>query len=206
MGATWRHSPAAVIVTSAGRATAPSAAGARRARSDGLLDHLHPVGLDRARTGRLLPRPAHADLRRRGSASAVRARRIYALQHPHIGRLGLIGALGYAYSYVAFTATVVYSFVEHTPDWVALTQRLGTWFLVHGAIMVVAGLCFGLAVVRAGVLPRWTAFTLMAGVCLVAVTVKSMPYGSAADRQPLSRPAPAARSGSSSARGPSPTG
>ena len=96
---------------------------------------------------------------------------IYALQRPHIGRLGLIGALGYAYSYVAFTATVVYSFVEHTPDWVALTQRLDTWFLVHGAIMVVAGLCFGLAVVRAGVLPRWTAYMLMTGVCLVAVTV-----------------------------------
>jgi hypothetical protein len=95
---------------------------------------------------------------------------IYALQRPHIGRLGLIGAVGYAYSYVAFTATVVYSFVEHTPDWVALTQRLGPWFLVHGAIMVVAGLCFGLAVVRAAVLPRWTGYTLMAGVCLVAAT------------------------------------
>jgi hypothetical protein len=81
---------------------------------------------------------------------------IYALQRPHIGRLGLVGAIGYAYSYVAFTATVVYSFVEHTPDWVALTRRLGRWFLVHGAIMVAAGLCFGLAVVRAGILPRWT--------------------------------------------------
>jgi len=37
--------------------------------------------------------------------------------------------------------------------------------------MVMAGLCFGLAVLRAGVLPRWTAYTLMTGVCLVAVTV-----------------------------------
>jgi hypothetical protein len=95
---------------------------------------------------------------------------IYAVQRPHIGWLGLLGALGYAYSYVAFTATVVYSFVEHTSDWPVLTQRLGPWFLVHGAVMVVAGLCFGLAVTRAGVLPRWTGYTLMAGVCLVAVT------------------------------------
>ena len=95
---------------------------------------------------------------------------LYALQRPQIGGLGLIGALGYAYSYVAFTATVVYSFVEHTPDWVALTARLGPWFLVHGAVMVVAGLCFGLAVVHAGVLPRWTGYTLMAGVCLFAAT------------------------------------
>ena len=82
----------------------------------------------------------------------------------------MVGALGYAYSYVAFTATVVYSFVEQTPDWVALTRRLGPWFLVHGAIMVAAGLCLGLAVVRAGVLPRWTGHALMIGVTLVAVT------------------------------------
>jgi len=95
---------------------------------------------------------------------------IYAVQRPRIGSLGMVGALGYAYSYVAFTATVVYSFVEQTPDWVALTRRLGPWFLVHGAIMVAAGLCLGLAVVRAGVLPRWTGHALMIGVTLVAVT------------------------------------
>jgi hypothetical protein len=95
---------------------------------------------------------------------------LYAVQRPSIGGLGLVGAIGYAYSYVAFTATVVYSYVEHVPDWVALTRRLGSWFLVHGAVMVVAGVCFGLAVVRAGILPRWTGYALIAGVCLVAVT------------------------------------
>lgn len=36
--------------------------------------------------------------------------------------------------------------------------------------MVIAGLAFGLAVVRAGVLPRWTGFVLMNGVVLVAVS------------------------------------
>lgn len=39
-------------------------------------------------------------------------------------------------------------------------------------IMVVAGIGFGLAVLRAGVFPRWTGYTLMAGVCLVAATVE----------------------------------
>ena len=95
---------------------------------------------------------------------------LYALQRPGIGWLGLIGAVGYAYSYVAFTATVVYSSVERIPDWADLTRRLGPWFLVHGAIMVVAGLCFGLAVARAGALPPWTGYTLVVGVCLVAAT------------------------------------
>jgi len=34
---------------------------------------------------------------------------LYAVQRPRIGRLGLFGALAYAYSYVFFTATVVYA-------------------------------------------------------------------------------------------------
>jgi Ca2+/Na+ antiporter len=36
--------------------------------------------------------------------------------------------------------------------------------------MVVAGGCFGLAVTRAGVFPRWTGYALVAGVVLVAAT------------------------------------
>jgi hypothetical protein len=38
---------------------------------------------------------------------------------------------------------------------------------VHGLIMLAGGLAFGLAVARAGVLPRWTGIALMAGVILV---------------------------------------
>jgi hypothetical protein len=32
---------------------------------------------------------------------------LYAVQRPHIGRLGLLGAVGYAYAYVFFTGTVL---------------------------------------------------------------------------------------------------
>ena len=41
---------------------------------------------------------------------------------------------------------------------------------VHGAIMVIAGIAFGAAVMRARVLPRWTGIALMAGVVPVAAT------------------------------------
>jgi hypothetical protein len=41
---------------------------------------------------------------------------------------------------------------------------------IHGVLMVISGLAFGLAVVRAGVLPRWTGLTLMAGVVFIAVS------------------------------------
>jgi len=39
---------------------------------------------------------------------------------------------------------------------------------IHGALLLVAGLSFGYAVVRARVLPRWTGIALMAGVVLVS--------------------------------------
>ncbi|MDF3050234.1 MAG: conserved rane protein of unknown function [Pseudonocardia sp.] len=67
---------------------------------------------------------------------------LFAVQRPRIGRLGLVGAVGYAYAYIAFTATVVYSLVENVDDWAVLTQQLAPWFVVHGAIMVAAGMCF----------------------------------------------------------------
>jgi hypothetical protein len=101
---------------------------------------------------------------------------LYIVQRPQIGRLGRIGALAYAYSYVFFTGTVVYALVNATPDYKALTNDLGASMTIHGAIMVLAGLAFGCAVIRAGVLPRWTAIALMAGVVLVAIS-QGMPEG-----------------------------
>jgi hypothetical protein len=93
---------------------------------------------------------------------------LYAVQRPRIGRLGFLGAIAYAYSYVFFTSTVVYALISGTPDYKALVKVFGAWMTVHGVILLVGGLAFGLAVVRAGVLPRWTGVCLMAGVVLVA--------------------------------------
>jgi hypothetical protein len=92
---------------------------------------------------------------------------LYAVQRPRIGRLGFAGAVAYAYSYVFFTSTVVYALIAGTPDYKALVTVFGAWMTVHGLIMLAGGLAFGLAVVRAGVLPRWTGVCLMAGVVLV---------------------------------------
>jgi len=99
-----------------------------------------------------------------------------AAQRPRLGRLGVFAAVGYAYSYVVFTGTVVYALVNGTKNYETLTERLGVVMTVHGAVMVVAGLGFGYAVLRARALPAWTAFALMAGVVLVAVT-QTMPEG-----------------------------
>jgi hypothetical protein len=94
---------------------------------------------------------------------------LYAVQWPNMGRLGLFGAVAYAYAFVFFSGTVLIAFVDDTLNWAALVERMGLAITIHGAVMVVAGFAFGLAVVRAGVLPRWTGEMLMLGVVLVAV-------------------------------------
>jgi hypothetical protein len=93
---------------------------------------------------------------------------LYAVQRPHIDRRGLFGAAAYAYSYVFFTSTVVYALVTHTADYQGVTKAFGAWMIVHGLIMLIGGVAFGLAVVRARVLPRWTGLCLAVGVVLVA--------------------------------------
>jgi hypothetical protein len=97
-------------------------------------------------------------------------------QRPHLGRLGVLAAAGYAYSYVVFTGTVVYALMNGTKDYQTLTDELGPMMTVHGAVMVVCGLGFGIAVLRARTLPAWTALVVMVGVVLVAGT-QSMPEG-----------------------------
>jgi hypothetical protein len=87
-----------------------------------------------------------------------------------LGRLGLLSAVAYAYSYVVFAWTVVYAMVNHTKDYKTLNDHLGTLMLAHGAIMVLAGLGFGYTMLRTGLLPAWTGLSLMVGVVLVAAT------------------------------------
>jgi hypothetical protein len=70
----------------------------------------------------------------------------------------------------------VYALVNGTTTYEMLNDQLGWVMTVHGSVMVLAGLGFGYAVIRARTLPAWTALALMAGVVLVALT-QSMPEG-----------------------------
>jgi hypothetical protein len=101
---------------------------------------------------------------------------LYAAQRPHIGRLGGISAVAYAYSFVFFTGTVIYALIERIGDYYTLSDDLQPWMTIHGAIMVLAGLCFGFAVIVARVVPRWTGTALMVGVVLVALS-QNLPAG-----------------------------
>jgi hypothetical protein len=91
------------------------------------------------------------------------------LYGPRLGRVGQVCAWSYSYSYVVFTGTVVYALAHHTKDYTTLNEQLGAVMLLHGAVMVLAGLGFGFTVVRRRLLPTWTGLSLMLGVVLVAV-------------------------------------
>lgn len=91
-----------------------------------------------------------------------------AVQVDRLGRVGILGAFTYAYAFVFFTATVMWALVAHTPSWEALNDDFGWWVTVHGAVMVIGGIAFGVATARAGVFPAWTGYALTLGVVLVA--------------------------------------
>lgn len=94
---------------------------------------------------------------------------IYAVQRPRIQWFGLVGAVGYAYAFVFFAGTVVYALVDDVSDWDALKDQMGAWITVPSVLMVASGLVFGYAVIRAGVLPRWTGALLIVGVILMVI-------------------------------------
>jgi hypothetical protein len=79
-----------------------------------------------------------------------------------------LGAVAYAYSFVFFTSTVVWAIVARTASWERLNDDFSWWMTVHGAVMVVGGIGFGVGIARTGVLPAWTGWALAVGVVLVA--------------------------------------
>lgn len=103
---------------------------------------------------------------------------LYLVLGAEIGRLGRLAAGVYAYAYVFFTGTVIYALVDGTRDYDALSRDLQPWMLLHGALMVFAGLGLGAALIRSAAVPRWTGSVLMVGVVLVAAT-QGWPDGAA---------------------------
>ncbi|MEM0912936.1 MAG: hypothetical protein AAGJ37_18320 [Pseudomonadota bacterium] len=91
---------------------------------------------------------------------------LYAVQRPNIGLLGLVGALLYGASFVYFAHTTLYAITENIADYESLWERLGTTYTVHGIMMTLGGMAFGIATYRAKVFPRWTAAMFLAGIAL----------------------------------------
>jgi len=94
---------------------------------------------------------------------------LYAAQRPAIAAWGLSGALVYGFAFVYFSHTTLYALATRAATYQDLWRVLGVTYTVHGGLMVVGGTVFGVATLRANVLPRWTAIVFLAGLALNAV-------------------------------------
>ena len=91
---------------------------------------------------------------------------LYAFQRPRSGWMSLAGAIAYGTSFIFFAGTTLYALVAQTRDYSTLVEELGSIYTFFGGLMVVGGILFGIAVIEAKVLPRWTGWLLMFGVSL----------------------------------------
>lgn len=77
---------------------------------------------------------------------------LYAVQRPKIGWLGLTGAIIYGIAFIYFIHTTLLALEESFPNYEMLWHRLGTVYTFHGGLMIVGGLMFGFASLKAGIL------------------------------------------------------
>jgi hypothetical protein len=91
---------------------------------------------------------------------------LYALQRPRVGWIGLLGSVLYAVAFIYFAHTTLYAIEESIPDYEALWSRLGRVYTFHGGLMVVGGVLFALAALRAKVLWRGAVGLFLIGIVL----------------------------------------
>lgn len=91
---------------------------------------------------------------------------LYAFQCSSSGWMSLTGAIAYGTSFIFFSGTTLYALVAKTVDYPTLVEELGSIYTFFGGLMVVGGILFGIAVIEAKVLPRWTGWLLIFGVSL----------------------------------------
>jgi hypothetical protein len=91
---------------------------------------------------------------------------LYAVQRPQAGWGVLWGALLYGAAFIYFTFTTLYALIEHIADYAALWHRLGSLYTLHGGLMIVGGVLFAVASLRAGVLPPGAVLAFLAGLLL----------------------------------------
>jgi hypothetical protein len=91
---------------------------------------------------------------------------IYAVCSGKLGPSALIGALLYGIAFTYFAHTTLYALQSQAPNYEVLWQQLGPLYTVHGAAMVVGGLLFASAALRANVLPKLAVLLFGAGLLI----------------------------------------
>jgi hypothetical protein len=78
----------------------------------------------------------------------------------------LAGAILYGIAFTYFAHTTLYALQLRSPNYEVLWQQLGPTYTAHGAAMVVGGLLFARAALRANVLPKLAVLLFGAGLLI----------------------------------------
>lgn len=84
--------------------------------------------------------------------------------------LFLLGTTFIAISYIYFSGTAIYAYVESISNYDVLIRRLGFTYLLHGILLVVGGLLFCISAFRQSLFSRWTISLILIGSVLSLVT------------------------------------
>lgn len=99
---------------------------------------------------------------------------IWVVATPRAGIIGLVGALMYGSAFAYFFYTTVYALTHRVSTYEVLWAELGITYTLFGVVMIVGGLLFAYAGLRARWQPRW-AITLFAIGVLINLAVGVMP-------------------------------
>jgi hypothetical protein len=91
---------------------------------------------------------------------------LYVIQRPKIEWIGLLGSMLYGVAFIYFTHTTLYALEGSIPDYETLWGKLGGVYTFHGGLMIVGGVLFGLAALRARVLWRSAVILFLIGIFL----------------------------------------
>ncbi|MGE0190488.1 MAG: hypothetical protein AB7T63_00465 [Planctomycetota bacterium] len=89
---------------------------------------------------------------------------LHAVQSGRAGWMSLLGALGYGFSFVYFAHTTLMALESGVPTYEDLWRHLGNAYTWQGALMVLGGVAFGIASLRARVLSRSGCALFLAGL------------------------------------------
>jgi hypothetical protein len=91
---------------------------------------------------------------------------IYAVRSQQLGPSALIGALLHGIAFTYFAHTTLFALQSQAPDYEVLWRQLGPTYTAHGAAMVVGGLLFARAALRAKVLPKFAVLLFGTGLLI----------------------------------------
>lgn len=91
---------------------------------------------------------------------------LYVVQRSRASWWAMAGAMLYGFAFIYFAHTTLFALATQARDYGELWGTLGSAYTVHGGLMVVGGVAFGLATVRARVLPAWAAWLFTLGVVM----------------------------------------